>query len=70
MDFLLVCWVLMCGGGKDFRNHVEDDEQRFVCSFAFLGDHHLLLAHMTPPLENGALTVVELAGELSFFFPS
>lgn len=36
-----------------------------MCSFAFLSDKYVILAHMTPPLENGALTVMALTGESS-----
>ncbi|GJE87919.1 F-box protein [Phanerochaete sordida] len=44
-----------------FQN--QADEHEYVCSFVFLSDRYVVLAHMTPPLENGALTVIELSDE-------
>ena len=46
------------------RSISQEDEQEYVCSFVWLSDKYILLAHMIPPEDNGALTVIELTGKL------
>lgn len=42
---------------------VQADEQEYVCSFVWFSDKYILLAHMVPTMENGALSVIKLSGK-------